>query len=559
VDTSNEESVNGNGSERIRDAFEHAEKAKLEAPRPLKRTIGPGKPFPIEALGAELAEVAEAIHAATQAPVGIGAQSALASVNLVLMPHLNVELPTGEIKPIAEYFATVAESGERKTAADERALPGIREYERMLSAKFTDEWQVYKNALEAFGKQRTQVLSEHKKSKQEEKQAALDNLSMEAEPPPPPTLLCQEPTSEGLLKLLRDGHGFVGIFSGEGGMFVGGHGMSHEAKLRTVTTFSYLWDGNPISRPRAAEESYTLYDRRCCMHLLMQPLVADRFFGDDLVRNQGLLSRFLCIAPDPAAGTRPYRQTPKEQISRIRRFSCQLSSMLKLPRPCNEDNPRELQPCALKLGHGATKLWIEFHDYIESNIGPEGELAPIKDLANKAPEHAARLAATIEGFEKLAPKEGFESPSANIDGFDKLVAEGVVIPADIEVKAFKTALQILLAEGISDRNMMHGITVMRHYLEDALRIYASFQDPPDLKLAEKALAWIRKQPDGIFPLVDLYVRGPYAIGTAAKARTACNVLLDHGFIMRLEAGADSAFDRVHRREAFRLITEEDRK
>jgi hypothetical protein len=187
VGTTNEESVNGNGTERIRDAFEHAEKAKLEAPWPLKRTIGPGKPFPIEALGAELAEVAEAIHAATQAPVGIGAQSALASVNLVLMPHLNVELPTGEIKPIAEYFATVAESGERKTATDERALSGIRKYERMLSAKFRDDWQDYTNALEAYGKQRTQVLAGLKKSAQKDKQAALDELGAASEPPPPPT------------------------------------------------------------------------------------------------------------------------------------------------------------------------------------------------------------------------------------------------------------------------------------------------------------------------------------------------------------------------------------
>jgi hypothetical protein len=38
-------------------------------------------------------------------------------------------------------------------------------------------------------------------------------------------------------------------------------------------------------------------------------------------------------------------------------------------------------------------MWIDFADSIEVQIKPDGALAPVKGLANKLPEHAARLAA----------------------------------------------------------------------------------------------------------------------------------------------------------------------
>ena len=38
----------------------------------------------------------------------------------------------------------------------------------------------------------------------------------------------------------------------EGGQFIGGHGMTPEAMLRTAAGLSCLWDGEPIKRVRAA-------------------------------------------------------------------------------------------------------------------------------------------------------------------------------------------------------------------------------------------------------------------------------------------------------------------
>jgi hypothetical protein len=482
-----------------------------EPPRPLKREVARAEPYPYQALGAVLAPVAEAIQDATQAPLGICAQSVLATVCLCVQAHANVELPTGEVKPISEFFLTVAESGERKTAADERALRGVRDREQALAEEFREKWKHYEDDQEAFDKQRAQVLADRKLSTREAKREALNKVGDKPTPPPRPILIGSEPTYEGLLRLLREGHGYCGIFSSEGGLFIGGHGMSNEAKLRTIAGFSELWDGTSQKRIRAGDGIDVLHGRRVALHLLVQPWVADRLFGDSLLIEQGMLSRVLAIAPDAVAGTRPFRRPKVEEISRISGFSTRVNSILCTSPPCDGADPRELRPRTVNLSPDATRVWIEFHDYVEKMLAPDAPFAPIKPLANKAPEHAARLATIIEVFGNLT------------------------------------------ADNLSAESMMGGIELIQHYMAEALRIYAAIQDSPDLKLAEKALDWIGRQPEGVFSVPDLYQYGPHAIRDAAKAKSVVAILVEHRWINQIEGGA--IVGGVKRREAFTLTPE----
>ena len=43
----------------------------------------------------------------------------------------------------------------------------------------------------------------------------------------------------------------LGSLLSEGGQFIGGHGMSDDAKLRTAAGLSAAWDGEPFKRVRA--------------------------------------------------------------------------------------------------------------------------------------------------------------------------------------------------------------------------------------------------------------------------------------------------------------------
>jgi hypothetical protein len=500
--------------ERVRDALAAQGNGRInrvvseELPQPLKRDIGRAEPYPHLSLGPVLSQVAEAIRAATQAPMAIGAQSALAAANLCVQPHVNVELPTGDVKPVSEYLVTIAESGERKTAADERAIKGIRERELELSAIFRDEWKTYRNDTEAFEKQRAQILASKENPDREDKKRALDKLGDPPVRPFSPELISTDPTYEGLIRQLKEGPGYCGIFASEGGQFVGGHGMTDEAKLRTATGLSSCWDGTSIKRTRGGDGSYSLHGRRISFNLLVQPAIADIFFGDPLLADQGLLSRILATAPDPIAGKRPFRRLEESESSIISSFSSHVARILQKSPPHADGDPRELKPRTVRLSSAAARLWIAFHDHVEKLLAPEAPLTPIKPLASKAPEHAARLAATIEAFE------------------------------DLDVEA------------ISAEAMQRGINLVEHYLAEALRIYANIQDCPDLKLAEKTLSWIRSRLNGTFTLRELYQLGPYAIRDSAKARAIVNILVEHGWVEQLEGGA--IIDNVKHREVFAL-------
>jgi len=104
------------GADRVRKTVDGGEELKREAPRPLIRELPPADPFPIDALGDVLAPAARAIQDRVQAPVAMCAQSVLAAATLATQGHADIQLPTGQIKPLSSYYISIGVTGERKSA-----------------------------------------------------------------------------------------------------------------------------------------------------------------------------------------------------------------------------------------------------------------------------------------------------------------------------------------------------------------------------------------------------------------------------------------------------------
>lgn len=104
--------------------------------------------------------------------------------------------------------------------------------------------------------------------------------------------------------MLTGGQPSIGLFASEGGAFIGGHGFSEDAKLRTAAGFSMLWDDGALTRVRASDGVTVISGRRVALHLQAQPDVATRFLGDRTLMDQGLLGRVLVSAPDSTRGRR---------------------------------------------------------------------------------------------------------------------------------------------------------------------------------------------------------------------------------------------------------------
>ena len=101
-------------------------------PQPLMRPLPPPEPFPLEALGPELASAAQAICDVVQSPIEMCAGAVLASTSFAVSAHVNIKLPTGQTKPTSCWFWCVAESGERKTATDDQAFAPQKQHEQQL-------------------------------------------------------------------------------------------------------------------------------------------------------------------------------------------------------------------------------------------------------------------------------------------------------------------------------------------------------------------------------------------------------------------------------------------
>lgn len=486
-------------------------KEKCEPPRPLTRELPPADPFPMDALGSVLASAAHAINDRVQAPLAICGQSVLAAATLAVQGHANVVLPMGHVRPVSDFFVSVAATGERKSAVDQEALRPVHKREADLRETYKNERLQYENDETAWKKAREVAVQKAKGDRARIKHA-LDELG----PPPPlplePVLTCSEPTYEGMCKLLAVGWPSIGIFAAEGGQFVGGHGMKDDAKLRTATGFSEVWDGKPIKRVRAGDGATVLPGRRIAMHLMVQPDVATILFADPLLLGQGFLSRVLATAPNMASGTRIFHEASPESGEAMKRYAARLLEILERRLPLAEGTRNELAPRTLQLSPGAQLRWVEFHDYVESRLGAGGELEPVRGLANKLPEHAARIAAVL------------------------------TLVGDIE------------AGDVGRVEMEGGISLAEHYAVEALRLFGASRIHADVLLAQRLEAWLLIQwHEPNISLPDIYQRGLNAISDQATARKLVAILEKHGRLVEISGGATIAGQR--RREAWRIVRE----
>jgi hypothetical protein len=479
-----------------------------EPPRPLVREIPPADPYPVAALGSLLSEAALAIQDRVQAPLAICAQSVLACATLAAQAHADVVLPTGARRPLSNFLLSVLETGGRKTAADNEAGDALRRRETELRTRYGPEHLAWRNQHDAWQAERRKILTT-KNDNAAGRRGRLDALGPEPPAPLLPMLTCPEPTYEGLCKLLAVSLPSVGVFASEGAQFVGGHGMNPDNRLRTAAGLSHIWDGDPIRRVRAGDGASELPGRRVALHLMLQPGVASELLADPILADQGLLSRMLVTAPDSLAGTRLWREARAESTAALELYGARLLELLRAPLPLVGGIPNELSPRALPLSAGARRAWTEYADHIERQLAPDGALDTIRGLANKLPEHAARIAGVL------------------------------TLVADLEAGA------------VTAERMEAGIELADHYAAEALRLYEVSRTDHRLRNADRLRLWLlHTWPEPLVSLPDIYQKGPNRIRSAADARPLVELIEQHGWLTRVEAGAEVA--GVRRREAWAI-------
>ena len=152
--------------------------------------------------------------------------------------------------------------GERKTEVDLRASRPITKREEELRAFEDLEKLTYENGRSVDEGERKRILAQKGKGSSW-RQTELAKLGPPPLPPLEPVLTCDEPAVEGLVKLLVSGQPTVGVFSGEGGVFIGGFGMNPDNRWPEIPASSGTARRSNGCAPATAQSSYPAGASRC--------------------------------------------------------------------------------------------------------------------------------------------------------------------------------------------------------------------------------------------------------------------------------------------------------
>lgn len=363
------------------------------SPEPLVRDRQKGLPLPIAHLG-PLRAPTEALATLTQAPPEIGFQSLLAVASLAAQGLADVETLAGSA-PLSLFLLTVAASGERKSTCDKLATVSIRSWEEAQWADYLHRRNAYEAEVEIFERMRRKSIKERCGD-----EVIESPLPQAPQAPIAPRKILSDVTWEGLLHHFEEGDPSIGIFSDEGGQLFGGHAMSRENMLKTGAGLSKLWDAAPLNRTRAGQSLATFRHRRGALHLMMQAGVAESVFANEVLRDQGLLSRCLIAWPESRIGTRFIAENGASDLARtaaedtMMAFHARIRSLLSRPTPVRDD-PRELDPALLRLALEARSMIARFANEVERQQADGKDLAHIRGFASKAAEQAARIAGVL--------------------------------------------------------------------------------------------------------------------------------------------------------------------
>lgn len=359
--------------------------------------------YPLDALPAAMRAAVEDVKAITQAPLALIVASALASAATACQGLADVQRPTipGAV-PLSLNFVTVAESGERKSAADHFFFAPVAQFDRDQRAEFelnlrkfqTDErvWRVKLKGMER-NLQKATAMGDPTDDLEELLRAHHD-----AAPKPPQRLriALSDITPAALCGELEVNICTAVLHSNEAADLMRGRTMGN------LPLLNRCWDGQVIEVDRRDKtKSAFISGARLSISLAVQP---DSFEAmsqgrDEHARHSGFLARALLSFPTSTAGKRAVSEWghASDLSAAIVEFQNRIRTLLEFSF---DRHSQGVARQVLTFDDDARRYWVQFFNQVEAELKPDtGAWCSIKDFAAKAAEHAARLAAVFEVFQ----------------------------------------------------------------------------------------------------------------------------------------------------------------
>jgi hypothetical protein len=255
-----------------------------------------------------------------------------------------------------------------------------------------------------------------------------------------------------------------------------------------------------------------LWGRRLALHLLAQPVIAERALSDDVLAGQGFLARCLLAWPEGTAGTRMYLAESLRDDPAIIQYCTCMADRFQRALPIKEGERNELEPRALCLDAAAAEAWRTVHNTIERELAPGKRFAVCKPWASKAPEQCLRIAGVM------------------------------------------TLLENPDAQTIDAGTIDHAAELALWHLNEAARLAGTAELSPEVRNAEALLDWCNATGRGLLHSSAALRLGPARIRERDRFMQAMGALERAGWARPVEGGMD--LDGKHRRNVWRIVPKE---
>jgi len=452
--------------------------------------------FPVTALPCWLRQFVEAVAEATQTPIDLAAQLALAACSLAVAKRAVIEIKPGYREPLNLWTLCVTRPGSRSSQVLRDIRSPIDAWERRERARMEPEIAAAKarheNLRKRIERTRDRAARETSTFQREDLEREVEQLSRDLTRmgvPPLPRLLADDTTAERLASLIAE-HGRMAILSTEGEIFelVAGRYSGNGSPNLGIYLKGHAGDRHTVDRVGRSNEDTE--EPILTIGLRVQPAVLRQLEAKEGFRGKGFLARFLYSLPQDLLGRR--RINPRPVTDDVREtYHARMDVLLNTPQATDDEGtPAEH---VLRLSQRADHLWDALSAWLEPHLATWGELGSMSDWAGKLAGAAGRAAGVLHLAERIGDGEPWN-------------------------------------EKVSPETMHRAIAMAQYYIPHARTAFGEMGLDRSSDDAKHLLAWILRRGEPIFTKRDAFegVKGRFQ--RVEVMEPALRLLEKHNFI-----------------------------
>ena len=325
---------------------------------------------------------------------------AFSLVGSLAQMHVDVQKPAGGVSPVGVYVLLQGSSGQRKTKVDECLFGGLRKPSKAQRARYLDEVEAYKVREKIWSRKNKvlmrafeQAFADGKDTSSIESKIAENQKEKPGEPKE--IKMVFKDVTMAALKSKLDESPNATLLSSDGRSILNGFLLENDADV------NQLWSGEEIDVLRTTRKSFALDDPRLTFSVMIQNDALSRIMlgKGEKGKESGFFARVIFSDVGSTIGDRMIDviETP---IPDLDVFNQRVSVLLV--EYIEAISGGSYKRRVLKFSAEASRVWIAYFNYVESNSKDGGRYGKANDHASKLADNVARVAAglhVLEGFE----------------------------------------------------------------------------------------------------------------------------------------------------------------